>query len=64
MQKLIETMKTRLEISLVIRALQPGILNLMMDVNGNHVVQRCLHCLNKDHNKVCHHFLIEHKWTC
>ncbi|XP_009622948.1 putative pumilio homolog 8, chloroplastic [Nicotiana tomentosiformis] len=51
-QKLIETMKTRLEISLVIRALQPGILNLMMDVNGNHVVQRCLHCLSKDHNKL------------
>ncbi|XP_049389721.1 uncharacterized protein LOC125854268 [Solanum stenotomum] len=51
-QKLIETIKTRLEISLVIRALQPGILNLMMDVNGNHVVQRCLHCLSKDHNKL------------
>lgn len=51
-QKLIETMKTRLEISLAIRALQPGILNLMMDVNGNHVVQRCLHCLSKDHNKL------------
>ncbi|MCD7455939.1 hypothetical protein HAX54_030226 [Datura stramonium] len=51
-QKLIETMKTRLEISLVIRALQPGILNLMMDVNGNHVIQRCLHCLSKDHNKL------------
>ncbi|XP_060198856.1 putative pumilio homolog 8, chloroplastic [Lycium barbarum] len=51
-QKLIETMRTRLEISLVIRAIQPGILNLMMDVNGNHVIQRCLHCLSKDHNKV------------
>ncbi|KAK4352412.1 hypothetical protein RND71_027930 [Anisodus tanguticus] len=51
-QKLIETMKTRLEISLVIRALQPGIFNLMMDVNGNHVIQRCLQCLSKDHNKV------------
>ncbi|KAK4341453.1 hypothetical protein RND71_039954 [Anisodus tanguticus] len=51
-QKLIETMKTRMEISLVIRAIQPGILNLMMDVNGNHVIQRCLHCLSKDHNKV------------
>ncbi|CAN4122209.1 unnamed protein product [Withania somnifera] len=51
-QKLIETMKTRLEINLVIRALQPGILNLMTDVNGNHVIQRCLHCLSKDHNKL------------
>ncbi|KAM3342552.1 putative pumilio 8, chloroplastic [Capsicum galapagoense] len=51
-QKLIESMKNRLEISLVIRALQPGNLNLMMDVNGNHVIQRCLHCLSKDHNKL------------
>ncbi|CAN4080456.1 unnamed protein product [Withania somnifera] len=59
-QKLIETMKTRMEINLVIRALQPGILSLMMDVNGNHVIQRCLHCLSKDHNKIIFYVATKH----
>ncbi|KAE8662289.1 Detected protein of confused Function [Hibiscus syriacus] len=41
-QKLIETLKTRQKISLVISALEPGFLSLINDLNGNHVVQRCL----------------------
>lgn len=52
MQKLIETMKTRQEISLIIQALEPGFLDLATDLNGNHVLQRCLQCLSKEHNKV------------
>ncbi|XP_019152387.1 PREDICTED: suppressor protein MPT5-like [Ipomoea nil] len=50
-QKLIETMKTRQEISLVIQALEPGFLDLATDLNGNHVLQRFLQSLSKEHNK-------------
>ncbi|CAL5329614.1 unnamed protein product [Camellia sinensis] len=50
-QKLIETLKTRQQISLVISALEPGFLALIKDLNGNHVVQRCLQCLSDKDNK-------------
>nr|GMC55212.1 putative pumilio homolog 7, chloroplastic [Ipomoea batatas] len=50
-QKLIDTMKTRQEISLVIQALEPGFLDLATDLNGNHVLQRFLQSLSKEHNK-------------
>ncbi|KAK2984652.1 hypothetical protein RJ640_006635 [Escallonia rubra] len=50
-QKLIETLKTRQQTSLVVMALEPGFLDLMKDLNGNHVVQRCLQCLGKEHSK-------------
>ncbi|XP_010268106.1 PREDICTED: uncharacterized protein LOC104605160 isoform X2 [Nelumbo nucifera] len=50
-QKLIETLKTRKEISMVISALEPGFLHLIKDLNGNHVVSRCLQCLSNEDNK-------------
>ncbi|KAL4310844.1 hypothetical protein GQ457_01G001160 [Hibiscus cannabinus] len=50
-QKLIETLKTRQQISLVISALEPGFLSLIKDLNGNHVVQRCLQCLSSEDNR-------------
>ncbi|KAK7852379.1 putative pumilio like protein 7 [Quercus suber] len=50
-QKLIETLKTRQQISLVISALEPGFLALIKDLNGNHVIQRCLQCLSHEDNK-------------
>ncbi|PON81884.1 Coatomer beta subunit [Trema orientale] len=50
-QKLIETLKTRQQISLIISALEPGFLALIKDLNGNHVVQRCLQCFSKEDNK-------------
>lgn len=50
-QKLIETLKTRQQISRVISALEPGFLALIKDLNGNHVIQRCLQCLSKEDNK-------------
>ncbi|KAL2343792.1 hypothetical protein Fmac_005077 [Flemingia macrophylla] len=50
-QKLIETLKTRQQISLAISALEPGFLALIKDLNGNHVVQRCLLCLSNEDNK-------------
>ncbi|CAI9770081.1 unnamed protein product [Fraxinus pennsylvanica] len=50
-QKLIETLKTRQQISLVISALEPGFLALIKDLNGNHVVQRCLQCFTNEDSK-------------
>ncbi|CAK9164292.1 unnamed protein product [Ilex paraguariensis] len=50
-QKLIETLKTRQQISLAISALEPGFIALIKDLNGNHVVQRCLQCLSDEDNK-------------
>lgn len=57
-QKLIETLKTRQQISRVISALEPGFLALIKDLNGNHVIQRCLQCLSKEDNKVYSFFLL------
>ncbi|KAI3827792.1 hypothetical protein L1987_01876 [Smallanthus sonchifolius] len=49
--KLIETLKTRKQIKMVISALEPGFLALIKDLNGNHVIQRCLQCLSNEDNK-------------
>ncbi|KAJ0988608.1 hypothetical protein J5N97_006964 [Dioscorea zingiberensis] len=51
-QKLIETIKTRQQIALVMSALQPGFLELIKDLNGNHVIQRCLQSLTSEDNKL------------
>ncbi|OEL28345.1 putative pumilio-like protein 7, chloroplastic [Dichanthelium oligosanthes] len=50
-QKLIESLRTREEIGLVIDALRPGFLELIKDPNGNHVVQKCLQSFEADDNK-------------
>lgn len=41
-QKLIETLSTREQRTLIIGALKDGVVALIKDLNGNHVVQRCL----------------------
>ncbi|XP_054792282.1 uncharacterized protein LOC129300763 [Prosopis cineraria] len=50
-QKLIETLNSRKQISLVKSALQAGFLDLVKDLNGNHVIQRCLQCLSCQDNE-------------
>ncbi|CAM0949848.1 unnamed protein product [Alopecurus aequalis] len=50
-QKLIEILRTREEIQLVVAALRPGFLELIKDPNGNHVVQKCLQSFAADDNK-------------
>lgn len=52
MQKLVETLKTRHQVSRLVSALEPGFIALIKDLNGNHVVQRCLQCLSNEDNKV------------
>ncbi|KAL5559013.1 hypothetical protein UlMin_035224 [Ulmus minor] len=49
-QKLIESVKARSLVSLIMSALEPGFLHLMKDLNGNHVIQRCLQCLIPEYN--------------
>ncbi|KAJ7527351.1 hypothetical protein O6H91_16G049800 [Diphasiastrum complanatum] len=48
-QKLIETLTSPEQVDMVIMSLQQGVVTLIKDLNGNHVVQRCLQRLsNKD----------------
>ncbi|CAL0317870.1 unnamed protein product [Lupinus luteus] len=51
-QKLIETLKTKKQVSLLRSAIQPGFVDLIKDLNGNHVIQRCLQCLSCQDNEV------------
>lgn len=41
-QKLIETLSSREQRDIIIEALKDGVVQLIKDLNGNHVVQRCL----------------------
>ncbi|XP_057826553.2 uncharacterized protein LOC131038216 [Cryptomeria japonica] len=50
-QRLIETLQTPEQISLVIKSLKSGVVTLIKDLNGNHVVQRCLQCLSDKDNQ-------------
>ncbi|CAJ1974114.1 unnamed protein product [Sphenostylis stenocarpa] len=50
-QKLIETLDSDDQISLVKSAIQPGFLDLIKDLNGNHVIQRCLQCFSSQDNQ-------------
>ncbi|XP_074565069.1 putative pumilio homolog 8, chloroplastic [Curcuma longa] len=50
-QKLIETVKTKQHISLVISTLRLGFLDLIKDLNGSHVLQRCLESFTTEDNQ-------------
>eukprot|EP01105_Mastigella_eilhardi_P022026 TRINITY_DN5393_c0_g1_i1.p1 TRINITY_DN5393_c0_g1~~TRINITY_DN5393_c0_g1_i1.p1 ORF type:complete len:648 (+),score=176.61 TRINITY_DN5393_c0_g1_i1:83-2026(+) len=45
-QKLIDYLRNPDEIALVREALKPSVVLLIQDLNGNHVIQRCLHALS------------------
>jgi pumilio RNA-binding family len=50
-QKLVETTRTPEQIALLVSALRPGVVTLIKDLNGNHVVQRCLQRLGASENQ-------------
>ncbi|KAL4561017.1 hypothetical protein LXL04_033177 [Taraxacum kok-saghyz] len=50
-QKVVETLKTREQCSMVVSALKPGIVGLMKNMNGNHVAQRFLQYLKPEFNE-------------
>ncbi|CAL9179919.1 unnamed protein product [Musa hybrid cultivar] len=59
-QKLIDTLKTRQQIVLVISAIQPGFLDLIKDLNGSHVLQHCLESFAAEDNKFIFDAATEH----
>ncbi|KAB1228023.1 hypothetical protein CJ030_MR1G006860 [Morella rubra] len=50
-QKVIETLKTPEQFSMIVSSLKPGIVTLMKNVNGNHVAQRCLQKLVPEYSE-------------
>jgi hypothetical protein len=50
-QKMIECLKSGAEIRLVTRGLKAAVVPLIKDLNGNHVVQRCLNHLSAQDNQ-------------
>eukprot|EP00257_Ricinus_communis_P018636 XP_015577404.1 pumilio homolog 12 isoform X1 [Ricinus communis] len=50
-QKVIETLKTPQQFSMVVSSLKPGIVTLIKNMNGNHVAQRCLQYLTPEHSE-------------
>lgn len=53
MQRLLETIDSQRQISLVLSALSPGAVVLATDPNGHHVIQQCLIHFSNEDNKVC-----------
>ncbi|XP_065879381.1 pumilio homolog 12 isoform X2 [Euphorbia lathyris] len=49
-QKVIETLKTQEQFSMVVSSLKPGIVTLIKNMNGNHVAQRCLQYLSPEYS--------------
>ncbi|OAD75540.1 hypothetical protein PHYBLDRAFT_98829, partial [Phycomyces blakesleeanus NRRL 1555(-)] len=50
-QKLIEFLVTPEQIQAVTAALAPNVVALIKDLNGNHVIQKCLHRLSAENNQ-------------
>ncbi|XP_016469600.1 pumilio homolog 12-like [Nicotiana tabacum] len=50
-QKVIETLKTPEQFSMIVSSLKPGLVNLIKDMNGNHVAQRCLQYLTPEYSE-------------
>ncbi|OZJ02584.1 hypothetical protein BZG36_03653 [Bifiguratus adelaidae] len=50
-QKMIEYLSTRQQIDIVIYALNPNVVTLIKDLNGNHVIQKCLNRLSSEDNQ-------------
>ncbi|XP_064995791.1 uncharacterized protein LOC135631802 isoform X1 [Musa acuminata AAA Group] len=51
-QKILETVKSPVQFSMIVSALKPVIVLLIKNNNGSHVAQRCLDCLSPE-NKEC-----------
>ncbi|PNS14495.1 Pumilio domain-containing protein isoform B [Sphaceloma murrayae] len=71
LQKMIEFVSHPKQIVLVTEALQNEVVQLIQDLNGNHVIQKCLNHLKQQDvqfivNAVCHHVVIvgTHRHGC
>lgn len=59
-QKLIETIVTPEQIAVATQALKPGAVLLIKDLNGNHVVQRCLQRLSPEDSQFVYDAAAQH----
>ncbi|KAI8380635.1 armadillo-type protein [Choanephora cucurbitarum] len=59
-QKLIEYLATPKQIQQVTVALEPNVVALIKDLNGNHVIQKCLYKLSPEHNQFIYDTVSKH----
>ncbi|XP_042516681.1 uncharacterized protein LOC122090970 [Macadamia integrifolia] len=59
-QKIIETIKTPEQFSMIVSSLKSGIVLLIKDMNGNHVAQRCLQYLMPEYSEFLFKAAISH----
>ena len=59
-QKMVETVTTAKEVEVVIAALRSSVVTLIKDLNGNHVIQRCLHHLSSADNQFIYDAVSRH----
>ncbi|CAL9079628.1 unnamed protein product [Musa textilis] len=57
-QKIIETIKTQEQYSLIVSTLRPYIVSLIKNNNGSHVAQRCLQHLPDEHKEARNFYLL------
>lgn len=50
-QRMVECLSTPEQVRAVCKALTPAAVTLMKDINGNHVIQRCLNRMQPQHNQ-------------
>ncbi|KAI8338668.1 armadillo-type protein [Chlamydoabsidia padenii] len=58
-QRLIEYLSSSHQIKTVTDALRPQVVALIKDLNGNHVIQKCLHRLSAEHNQFIYDIVSE-----
>ncbi|RKP23352.1 armadillo-type protein, partial [Syncephalis pseudoplumigaleata] len=59
-QKMIEFLSSPQQIRVVVAALKPNVVTLIKDLNGNHVIQKCLHRLLSIDNQFIYDAVAEH----
>ncbi|KAK0547853.1 hypothetical protein OC845_003875 [Tilletia horrida] len=59
-QKTIDYLSTQRQISSIIRALSMNVVTLIKDLNGNHVIQKCLNRLNSEDNQFIYNAVAQH----
>ncbi|KAF9988539.1 hypothetical protein BGZ75_009202 [Mortierella antarctica] len=59
-QKMIEFLSTPQQIAIVVVALNPSVVTLIKDLNGNHVVQKCLNRFASEDNQFIYNAISNH----
>ncbi|CAO3570646.1 unnamed protein product [Mortierella alpina] len=59
-QKMIEFLSTPPQIAIVVVALNPSVVTLIKDLNGNHVIQKCLNRFASEDNQFIYNAISDH----